>query len=93
MRWVARIAICLAMFVCAIRSLFIQAGQCRSPTIGCRPPHNVWDHHTDINSALPSICGQTDVPSAGLIVDLKQRSLLDETLVVWTGEFGGLPTS
>ncbi len=56
-------------------------------------PHNVWDHHGDIKNRLPAICKQTDLPSAGLIADLKQRGLLDETLVVWTGEFGRLPTS
>jgi hypothetical protein len=56
-------------------------------------PHNVWDHHAKLNIALPAICRRTDQPSAGLITDLKQRGLLDETLVVWTGEFGRLPTS
>ena len=55
--------------------------------------HGVWDHHGNINSALPDICSKTDLPSAGLIKDLKQRGLLDETLVIWTGEFGRLPTS
>jgi len=56
-------------------------------------PHNVWDHHSDIKGALPTICGKTDLPSAGLITDLKRRGLLEQTLVVWTGEFGRLPTS
>ena len=56
-------------------------------------PHNVWDHHSDIKGNLPSICGKTDLPSAGLIEDLKRRGLLEQTLVVWTGEFGRLPTS
>ena len=55
--------------------------------------HNVWDHHEHINLGLPDICSKTDLPSAGLIKDLKQRGLLDETLVIWTGEFGRLPTS
>ncbi len=56
-------------------------------------PHNVWDHHGKIDTKLPVICRQTDLPSAGLITDLKQRGLLDQTLVIWTGEFGRLPTS
>ena len=55
--------------------------------------HNVWDHHENINLGLPDICSKIDLPSAGLIKDLKQRGLLDETLVIWTGEFGRLPTS
>ena len=55
--------------------------------------HNVWDHHANINAGLPDICSKVDLPSAGLIKDLKQRGLLDETLVIWTGEFGRLPTS
>ena len=57
------------------------------------PPHNVWDHHSKLNSNLPAICRKTDQPAAALIADLKRRGLLDETLVIWTGEFGRLPTS
>ena len=57
------------------------------------PPHNVWDHHSSLNSSLPAICRKTDRPAAALITDLKQRGLLDETVVIWTGEFGRLPTS
>jgi len=56
-------------------------------------PHNTWDHHDYLNEKIPSLCRQVDQPSAGLIRDLKQRGLLDETLVIWTGEFGRLPTS
>jgi len=55
------------------------------------PPHQVWDHHGSLKSKLPDICRQTDKPSAGLITDLKQRGLLEDTLVLWTGEFGRLP--
>ena len=54
-------------------------------------PHNSWDHHGDINNNLPGLCRRTDLPSAGLIRDLKQRGLLDETLVVAVGEFGRTP--
>lgn len=51
-----------------------------------------WDAHGDIDSHAP-LCRQTDKPIAGLIRDLKQRGLLDETLVVWTSEFGRTPWS
>lgn len=47
-----------------------------------------WDHHGDIRGNLPKLCQQTDQPVAGLIKDLKQRGLLDDTLVLWSGEFG-----
>jgi hypothetical protein len=47
-----------------------------------------WDHHADIRGALPRSCAAADRPVAGLIRDLKQRGLLDETLVLWSGEFG-----
>jgi len=52
-----------------------------------------WDHHGDIRGALPKSCAATDQPCAGLIRDLKSRGLLDETLVVWSGEFGRTPWS
>lgn len=51
-----------------------------------------WDAHGDIKSHGP-LCHQTDKPIAGLIRDLKQRGLLDSTLVVWTSEFGRTPWS
>ncbi len=51
-----------------------------------------WDAHGDIDSHAP-LCRQTDKPIAGLIRDLKQRGLLDQTLVVWTSEFGRTPWS
>ncbi len=47
-----------------------------------------WDHHGDIRHALPNSCAGADKPIAGLIGDLKRRGLLDETLVVVSGEFG-----
>src|SRR4051794_41045530 len=51
-----------------------------------------WDAHGDINTHAP-LCRATDQPIAGLIKDLRQRGLLDETLVVWTSEFGRSPWS
>lgn len=52
-----------------------------------------WDHHENIKPGLEAICPQVDRPTAGLIRDLKHRGLLDETIVIWTGEFGRLPIS
>jgi hypothetical protein len=50
-----------------------------------------WDTHTSIRKTLPAICGQTDKPAAALVKDLKQRGLLDSTIVHWGGEIGRLP--
>jgi hypothetical protein len=50
-----------------------------------------WDNHSDIPKELPSIARQVDRPIAGLLQDLKGRGLLDDTLVVWTTEFGRMP--
>jgi hypothetical protein len=51
-----------------------------------------WDAHGDVNKNHELHCGETDQPIAALLNDLKRRGLLDETLVVWTGEFGRTPT-
>ena len=50
--------------------------------------HRGWDQHLDLPRDLALQCQDTDQASAGLITDLKQRGLLDETLVIWGGEFG-----
>jgi hypothetical protein len=50
-----------------------------------------WDGHTDIVKNHAGFAGETDIPIAGLLTDLKQRGLLDSTLVIWNGEFGRLP--
>jgi hypothetical protein len=50
-----------------------------------------WDGHSDIAGNHTQFAGETDKPIAGLLADLAQRGLLDETLVVWGGEFGRLP--
>lgn len=52
-----------------------------------------WDGHKDIFGNHSQFAGETDTPIAGLLADLDQRGLLDETLVVWGGEFGRLPLS
>ena len=50
-----------------------------------------WDHHGKLRQNLPVRCKAVDKPIAGLITDLKQRGLLDDTLVLWGGEFGRTP--
>ena len=50
--------------------------------------HQDWDHHGGLPGALPKLCKETDQPAAALVSDLKRRGLLDDTLVVWGGEFG-----
>ena len=67
-----------------------------TPHGGARRPfvmlmHASWDQHTNLNKALKKNCDITDQPTAALIKDLKQRGLLDSTLVVWGGEFGRTP--
>jgi Protein of unknown function (DUF1501) len=52
-----------------------------------------WDTHSKNAETLKGLCGRTDQPSAALVQDLKQRGLLDSTIVLWTGEFGRLPIS
>jgi uncharacterized protein (DUF1501 family) len=53
--------------------------------------HSTWDDHSNLNTKLKTNCDMTDLPAAALIKDLKQRGLLDETLVIWGGEFGRTP--
>jgi len=50
--------------------------------------HGSWDHHNDLAANLRQRAAELDAPAAGLLADLKQRGLLDETLVVWGGEMG-----
>ena len=54
---------------------------------------NGWDHHFDLKNSLTEMCAQVDKPIAGLVKDLKARGLMDETLVIWGGEFGRTPTA
>ncbi|MCY2964379.1 MAG: DUF1501 domain-containing protein, partial [Planctomycetota bacterium] len=53
--------------------------------------HYTWDDHSNLNANLLNNCQRTEGPAAALIGDLKQRGLLDETLVIWGGEFGRTP--
>ncbi|MEM7231651.1 MAG: DUF1501 domain-containing protein [Planctomycetota bacterium] len=50
--------------------------------------HRGWDTHGNLPREMSTLCRETDQPAAALITDLKQRGLLDDTLVVWSGEFG-----
>jgi hypothetical protein len=50
--------------------------------------HRDWDHHGGLPAGLPKRCKETDQPAAALIQDLKQRGMLEDTLVIWGGEFG-----
>jgi hypothetical protein len=53
----------------------------------------LWDQHGGLTTELPANCAATDVPIAGLLKDLKARGLLQDTLVIWGGEFGRTPTA
>ena len=73
---------------------------CRSTAIGERSSFrtglsrgrgNAWDAHKDLKKNHGELAAQTDKPIAGLLRDLKQRGLLDETIVVWATEFGRTP--
>ena len=55
--------------------------------------HMGWDHHSKISENLPKLCRSSDQATAGLLLDLKRRGLLEDTLVVWGGEFGRMPFS
>ncbi len=53
--------------------------------------HRGWDHHGDLQRYMNICCKLTDQPVAALLNDLKQRGLLEETLIIWGGEFGRTP--
>ena len=57
------------------------------------PQNNAWDHHGGLREALPKRCQAVDQPIAALLTDLKSRGLLEDTLVLWGGEFGRTPTA
>jgi Protein of unknown function (DUF1501) len=60
---------------------------------GAGGPSKNWDNHTNIRSELPAIAASTDRPIAALLADLKQRGMMDDTLVLWNTEFGRHPFS
>lgn len=53
--------------------------------------HRGWDHHGDLTTYMNTCCNLCDGPSAALVKDLKMRGMLDETLIIWGGEFGRTP--
>jgi hypothetical protein len=57
------------------------------------PANNAWDHHGGLRENLPKRCAAVDQPIAALLTDLKARGLLEDTLVLWGGEFGRTPTA
>jgi len=62
-------------------------------TTAKRSSCQLWDQHGSLRAELANNCAATDKPIAGLIKDLKSRGLLEETLIVWGGEFGRTPTA
>jgi uncharacterized protein (DUF1501 family) len=60
---------------------------------GAGGPKDNWDNHANIPKELPPMAASTDKPIAGLLKDLKSRGLLEDTLVVWSTEFGRMPFS
>lgn len=60
---------------------------------GAAGPTNNWDNHASIAKELPPMCAATDQPVAALLKDLKARGLLEDTLVLWSTEFGRMPFS
>jgi len=77
---------------CLMARRLIESGV-RFVQVFCDQEGQAWDHHGKLPAELPKMCRQTDGPTAALIADLKQRGLLDDTIVLWTGEFGRLPTT
>ena len=73
---------------CLLARRFIEAGA-RFVEIS----HGSWDHHFNMKTDLPARSQEIDLPIAGLLKDLKQRGLLESTLVIWAGEFGRTPES
>src|SRR5206468_1862299 len=55
--------------------------------------HEAWDHHSNLTKGLATEAAKTDKPCAALLKDLKARGMLDDTLVIWGGEFGRTPTA
>ena len=53
--------------------------------------HRGWDHHGDLSKWMDVCCGAVDQATAALVIDLKQRGMLEDTLIVWGGEFGRTP--
>jgi arylsulfatase A-like enzyme len=66
---------------------------CMTHDIGAGGAPNPWDQHSDLQRGHAAMAHQVDQPIAALLLDLERRGLLDETLVIWAGEFGRTPFS
>lgn len=66
---------------------------CMTHDIGAGGAPNPWDQHSDLEKGHAAMANQVDQPIAAMIVDLERRGLLEETLVIWAGEFGRTPFS
>ena len=66
---------------------------CLTHSIGAGGPANPWDQHGELQKGHAAMAFQVDQPIAALIADLRERGLLDETLIIWAGEFGRTPFS
>ena len=77
---------------CLLARRLIESGVRFVQLISASGGGNGWDTHRDIQGALPGLCNSIDKPMTGLLTDLKQRGMLEDTLVVWSSEFGRLPT-
>ena len=73
------------------RRLMERGVRCVQVWSGTGGPTKNWDNHTDIPKELPLIANQVDKPIAALLQDLKSRGLFEDTLVIWTTEFGRMP--
>ena len=84
---------------CLLARRLVQRGvrfielSCLTERIGAGGAANPWDQHGDLEKGHRAMANQVDQPIAALIKDLKHHGLLDETLIVWTGEFGRTPFS
>ena len=76
---------------CLLARRLVEAGVRFVQVFPPMPNYQPWDTHDATETQLKEICPNTDQPSAALITDLKQRGLLDDVIVLWTGEFGRLP--
>jgi hypothetical protein len=77
---------------CLLARRLVESGVRFVQLISASGGGNGWDTHRNIGGALPGLCQSIDKPMAGLLADLKSRGMLEDTLVVWSSEFGRLPT-
>lgn len=77
---------------CLMARRLVESGVRFVSLINARGAGTDWDNHNNIRGQLPGLCQSIDQGMYGLLTDLKARGLLDSTLVVWSGEFGRLPT-